>query len=44
MNEYFVEYDCGCDLIKAPNLETAFEIAYKNAKELGLVVYHINEA
>jgi hypothetical protein len=40
MNEYFVEHEDGCDLIEAPNLETAYEIA----NELGLVVYHINEA
>ena len=40
MNEYFVEHEDGSDLIEAPNLETAYEIA----NELGLVVYSINEA
>ena len=40
MREFFVEHDGGCDLIEAPNLETAYEIA----NELGLVVYSINEA
>jgi len=39
MNEYFVEHEDGSDLIEAPNLETAYEIA----NELGLVVYSINE-
>jgi hypothetical protein len=40
MNEYFVEHESGCDLIEAPNLETAYEVA----NELGFVVYSINEA
>jgi hypothetical protein len=40
MSEFFVEHEDGCDLIKAPNLETAYEIA----NEMGLVVYSINEA
>lgn len=40
MNEYFVEHENGSDLIEAPNLDTAYEIA----NQLGLVVYHINEA
>jgi hypothetical protein len=40
MSEFFVEHEDGCDLIEAPNLETAYEIA----DALGLVVYSINEA
>jgi hypothetical protein len=40
MSEFFVEHENGCDLIEAPNLETAYEIA----NELGLVIYSINEA
>ena len=40
MSEFFVEHEDGCDLIEAPNLEAAYEIA----NELGLVIYSINEA
>jgi hypothetical protein len=40
MSEFFVEHQDGCDLIVAPNLETAYELA----NELGWVVYNINEA
>ena len=40
MREFFVEHEDGSDLIEAPNLETAYEIA----NELGLVIYSINEA
>jgi len=40
MSEFLVEHEHGLDLIEAPNLETAYEIA----NELGLVVYSINEA
>ena len=40
MSEFFVKHEDGCDLIVAPNLETAYEIA----NEMGFVVYNINEA
>ena len=40
MSEFFVEHEDGCDLIEAPNLETAYELA----NQMGLVVYSINEA
>jgi hypothetical protein len=40
MSEFLIEHEDGCDLIEAPNLETAYEVA----NSMGFVIYSINEA
>ena len=40
MSEFLVEHEHGLDLIEAPNIETAYEVA----NSLGFVIYSINEA